>query len=113
MSNVASGKLRHRVSLQTLVSDRDSEGVLQQSWMEVAEVWAAVEPLSARDFVQAGADQSEVSARITIRYRDNVNAGMRVVHRGKLYDIRGVLADKESGLEYLTLPAAEGVGEGQ
>lgn len=113
MSNVASGKLRHRVSLQELVSDRDSEGVLQPSWVEIDQVWAAVEPLSAREFVQAGADQSEVSARITIRYRTGVTAGMRVVHRGKLYNIRGVLTDRDSGLEYLTLPVSEGVGQGQ
>jgi head-tail adaptor len=53
--------------------------------------------------------QSQVSARITIRQRSGITAAMRVVHGSKVYQIEGVLPDKESGLEYLTLPCSEGV----
>jgi hypothetical protein len=37
---------------------------------------------------------------------------MRLVHRGKIYNPAGILTDKESGLEYVTLPCSEGVNEG-
>lgn len=107
MANVESGKLRQRVTLQAFTTERDSEGVLTEEWTDVATVWASVEPLSAREFVQAAATQAKVTARIVIRYRPDVVPTMRAIHRGKAYNIEGVLADKDSGLEYLTLPVSD------
>ena len=37
---------------------------------------------------------------------------MRILHRGKIYNIEGVLPDDESGLQWLTLPYSEGVKDG-
>jgi SPP1 family predicted phage head-tail adaptor len=107
-----SGKLRHRVSIERVSYVQDATtGAMVETWAEIAKVWAAVEPLSAREFVQSAAGQSEVTARITIRARE-ILATDRIIHRGTVYNIRGVLADKDSGLEYLTLPVAAGVNEG-
>lgn len=112
------GKLRHRVVIQQLVDLEDSAGEVQddlgamiQEWEDVATVWAAIEPLSAREFIAAQSEQSKVVARVTIRYRDDINFTMRLYHAAKdvYYNIEGILADKESGLEYLTLPVSEGV----
>jgi SPP1 family predicted phage head-tail adaptor len=111
--SIASGSLRHRVRIEELISERDSEGVLQQSWGLVSTVWASIEPLSAREFVASSATQSKVVARIVIRYRSGVKPTMRIAHRGKLYNIEGVLSDKVSGIEYLTLPVSEGVSDGK
>ena len=127
MSNVEAGKLRHRVRIEQLESFLDSNGdVLQdpvtgaisREWVEVVTVWAAIEPLSAREFIQSQATQSEVTARITIRYRDGLVPEMRLVHVRSsrpdvVYNPRGYLADKESGLEYVTIPVSTGVGQGQ
>ena len=107
-----SGKLRHRVSIERVVRTQDEDtGAVTETWAEIAKVWAAIEPLSAREFVQSAAGQSEVTARITIRTRD-ILATDRIAHRGVVYNIRGVLPDKESGLEYITLPVGTGVNEG-
>ena len=106
------GRLRHRITLQSFgeVLDPDT-GVLSESWSAFAEVWASVEPLSAREFIASQATQAQVTARIVIRYRADVVPTMRVLHRGKAYQIEGVLEDKDSGLEYITL-ACSTVGEG-
>lgn len=107
-----SGKLRHRVSIERVTLTQDPvTGAMVETWTEISKVWSAVEPLSAREFVQSAAGQSEVTARITIRARD-ILATDRIIHRGKVYNIRGVLADKDSGLEYITLPVGTGVNEG-
>lgn len=106
------GKLRHRVTLQTPVQVQDSmTGGLETEWDDVATVWAEIAPLSAREFVAAQTEISKITARITIRYRDDVTAEMRIYHsaKDKFYNIEGVLSDKESGLEYLTLPCSDGV----
>lgn len=109
---LASGKLRHRIELQEFVEHINSFGERERYWSHVSDVWAAVEPLSAKEFIAAQQTQSQVTARITIRYRPDVKAAMRIVHRGKFYNIEGVLADPTSGYEYLTMPCSEGAGDG-
>lgn len=123
----AAGKLRHRVRIDRFADNVDSNGdVIQdpntgevsRSWQAVDTVWAAIEPLSAREFIQSAAGQSEITARLVIRFRSDVLATDRLVHMvngmaGKIYNPAGFLADKESGLEYLTMPCTEGVSDGE
>jgi SPP1 family predicted phage head-tail adaptor len=117
--SIAAGMLRHQVALQQKVQTQDPVTLeVTNTWSTVSTVWASIEPLSAREFIQSASMQSKVSARITIRYRAGVTAAMRLVHMvngvsGKVYNIEGVLADKDSGLEYLTLPVSEGVNDGE
>ena len=102
------GKLRHRITLQRPGLSQDPQtGEMVPGWQDVATVWASIEPLSAREFIAAQAVQSDVSVRITMRYRPGITSAMRLLHDGKTYNITGVLADKGSGREYLTLPCAE------
>lgn len=122
-----SGRLLHRVRIEKLDYLRDSQGdVIQdsntgevaQEWVKVATVWAAIEPVSGREFIQSAATQSRVDARIVIRQRDDVDASMRLVHvrLGRpdvVYNPHAFLEDKDSGQEYMTAPCARGVGEGQ
>ncbi|AOV02390.1 phage head closure protein [Delftia tsuruhatensis] len=122
-----SGKLRHRVRIEAYTEQRDSSGEVIQNqetgevlmaWQQVATVWAAVEPLSAREFIQSAATQSQVTARITIRQRDDLLPSMRLVHvrsgrQGVIYNPAAFLEDKASGLEYMTIPCSRGVGQGQ
>lgn len=110
MSGLASGSLRHKVELQERVITQDpNTGEMVQTWQTVATPWAAIVPMSAREFVAANAEQSEVRGRIVIRYRGDVDATMRVVHSGKWYAIHGVMPDADSGIEHLSLMTGEGV----
>lgn len=84
-------------------------GEMRVIWRDVAKLWAEIVPMSAREFVAASAEQSEVRGRIVIRRRSDIDATMRIIHRGMAYQILGVLADPVSGLEYQTLPVSEGV----
>ena len=107
------GKLRHKVTIQAPGLTQDPvTGEMVAGWSDFASVWASVEPLSARDYIAAQANQSEITARIVIRYREGILPTMRILHRGKVYAIQGVLPDAKSGLEYLTIPVSEGVKDG-
>ncbi len=119
---IDSGRLRHRVRIERLDYVRDSSGAVIQNqdtgetrrdWQEVATVWAAIEPLSVREFISSQATQSELTTRITIRHRPGLDAAMRLVHLvndtpAAIYNPAGFLPDKESGLEYLTAPCSTG-----
>lgn len=122
---IQAGRLRHRIQIQHYVELLDSNGLVVQDpddgtvsrvWAAFHECWAAIEPLSAREFIQSQAMQSAVSERIVIRFIDGLNAGMRIVHTpiGRaqvIYNIHGLLRDKDSGLEYITIPVSQGVNE--
>ncbi|NWN92294.1 phage head closure protein [Marinobacter adhaerens] len=108
------GKLRHRVTIQKPGRTQDPvTGEITNGWSDVATVWASVEPVSVKEFIASQAGQSEITTRITMRYRDGINAKMRAVFRGKIYNIHGALTDPKSGYEYLTLPCSEGVNDGE
>jgi len=112
MSNVAAGRLRHRIRIDERVTHVNSSGEQDVAWEEFATVWAAIEPLSAREMLIADQTQSKVSGRIVIRSRDGVKASMRAVHGTTIYNIEGVIRDPESGLEWMTLSVSTGVNEG-
>lgn len=98
------GSLRHRVTIEQTVQSQDATtGDVTTVWSVLDEVWASIQPLSAREFVAAQAVQSVVDTRIVIRWRDDVRASMRVRRGDDLYDIHGALPDMDSGREYLTL----------
>lgn len=100
---IAAGSLRHRVTLQSRVVSRDANGTPINAWIDAATVWAAIQPMSARDFIAAQSVQSRVDTRIVIRWRGDVNATMQVLHDADIYSIHGLLPDVDSGREYLTL----------
>lgn len=105
--SLPAGQLRNRVTLQKPETIVSGYGERTRSWADVCTVWADFHPLSVREFIAQSGPQSRVSARVVIRYRDDVDATMRLVHRGKTYNIAGVLPDPDSGREYLTLPVSE------
>jgi SPP1 family predicted phage head-tail adaptor len=121
--SIEAGRLRHRVRIEQSVLVVDSNGDAVQDpktgettseWIEVATVWAAIEPISGREFIQSQAKQSQITARIVIRFREGVTAAMRLVHVRRnmadvVYNIHALLADKDSGLEYITMPVSTGV----
>lgn len=110
------GRLRHRVAIQAKVQTQDPvSGEMKESWQTVSgweSVPCSIEPLSAREFIAAQANQSEIVARIIMRQRDGMLPTMRIVHKTKIYNPAGFLADPDSGLEYVTVPVTQGVNEG-
>ncbi|MGX1179387.1 SPP1 family predicted phage head-tail adaptor [Pseudomonas sp. IAP-CY TE4608] len=109
------GDLRHPIEIQQLTALRDpGTGEFgEPAWQPLANTWASVEPLSAKDLIAAQAAQSEATARIVIRYRPDILPTMRIVHRGQIYSIEGPpLEDDKSGLEYLTILVSKGVKDG-
>lgn len=85
--------LNHRVTIEQRVTGEDEIGQPINTWATVDEVWASVKHLSGLSAIKSDADVSIVKASIRIRYRTDLNAGMRVTHGGEQYDIKAVLPD--------------------
>jgi SPP1 family predicted phage head-tail adaptor len=108
------GALRHRVTIEQIVTTLDSDGERVEAWEDAFGIMipAEIAPLSGKELIAAAATQSKVAARIVIRYRPGVAPSMRVMHRDTTYGIEAVVPDRTSGVEYLTLFCTAGAAEG-
>jgi len=79
--------------------DVDEAGQPIDEWQPVTIVWAAIEPLSGRELFAAQQANAEVTTKVTIRYRDDVDRTMKVRHNKSgaefeiLYDINPKFAN--------------------
>lgn len=110
------GKLRHPVAIDRLCECVEPDGSRVSKWTPFIDMaWASIEPLSVREFITAGAGQTEVACRITLRWQPGITGKMRVRRLdddGRVYAIAAPLEDPKSGREYITLPCSEGVTDG-
>ncbi len=81
------GDLRNRVKIQSKSVTRNTFGEEVVSWVDVATVWAAIEPLSGREFLAAQAVNAELTVRIRIRYRTGIDSSMRVLFGTRVFEI--------------------------
>ena len=89
------GMLRHRVTIQRqeLVFGKFGAPLHDKVWENVATVWASLEAMSGREFFASQQVQSEVTHKVTIRFRPGVAADMRIVHGGRVFGIVAPLPD--------------------
>lgn len=85
------GSLRHRITIEEATISRDGYGGETKAWATVATVWAAVEPLQGREFLEGRRAEAEVNTRIRIRYRAGILPGMRITWGNHVYDIGSVI----------------------
>lgn len=111
---LAAGRLRHRVTIEELTTELDSDGKRAETWADAfgGMLSADIAPLSGRELIAAQAVQSRVTTRIKMRYRPGILAAMRVIHRATIYNIGAVVPDPESGRTWVTLHCEDGVNEG-
>lgn len=85
--------LNHRINIEQRAAGEDALGQPVETWELVAAVWADVRHKSGLSAIKGDADVSIVQVSIRIRRRAGIDAGMRVTHDGKQYDIKAVLPD--------------------
>ncbi|MEZ2792173.1 phage head closure protein [Proteus terrae] len=101
------GKLRHRITFQKYVSERLPSGQPHNKWIDIATTWSEVKHLSGRELISANAEMSEVTVRVWMRYRPDINSTCRMVWYEQIYDIQSVIPDER--LTRLELLCKQGV----
>ena len=89
------GDLRNRVTIKQKSVTREASGAEAIAWLVVATVWAAVEPLSGREFITMRQERAEISTRIRIRYMAGLTPSMRVYWGQRMYEIDTVIEIQE------------------
>lgn len=96
------GRLSHRIKFQRRQAGDDSFGSPNGEWQDLAECWAAVEPLTGREYFAAQQVQADTAVRITIRYQTSLSGLTtkdRVVFGNRTFDIRSVIDVRERHTE--------------
>lgn len=89
------GDLRHRVQVVELVSDLDDLGEPIDTWVLRHTVWAQIEDVSTTERLGAGSSSAQITTRVTIRHRDGIHAGMRVLAGDRTLEITGSPIDRD------------------
>lgn len=91
---VRAGILRHRVQIQEWTdSGTDEYGQPVKEWVDVvASVPAEVRDIRGREFWEVGQAQGgDVNTRVRIRYREDLDRHMRVLHAGRELMIEAII----------------------
>lgn len=84
------GLLRHRVTIQRYTTTQNDYGEEVETWADLASRWAAVEPLSGREYFDAQQVASDVSIRVRMRsdsVTDALTAMDRIIHKSRTLEI--------------------------
>ncbi len=102
--------LRHRVEIQTLTAVYDEIGAPSEEWVSIASVWAAVEPVSGREYWAAAVVQAETNVKVTMRYLPGITPHHRLIFKGKLHEIQSVINTEERNRELVLMCKGEAGG---
>lgn len=108
------GDLRHYITLQKPdpSSTVDSVGERLTVWLDVADVYANVEPASSRDKFIAAQNQASISHNVTVRYDSaiaDINSSWRVKFGIRYLPLSGDPINPEERNVILQLPCTEGL----
>jgi SPP1 family predicted phage head-tail adaptor len=83
MSNL----FRHRIIFQRNEETENELGDTVRNWVDVKSSWAMVKTIQGREFFQAAAVHAESTVRFVVRYTTGITNDMRVVYKGRIFEI--------------------------
>ncbi len=110
------GKFRHRITFQKPVTTKNDYNEDVITYQDIGSAWAAVQPLSGREYFAAQQAQAVVTHRVTTRYHrgfveswvwtspampvaENVNSPIspqiRIVFEGRIFSVQNVIDVEE------------------
>lgn len=95
MKNISINDLRHRLSLEQPQLAPDTGGGASISWVKITDLWARIVPLQTREVFNDEQTKNFLTHQITIRYRDGVLPEMRLTKGARIFEIIGVMNEKE------------------
>ncbi len=88
MPLVAIGARRRRFVLEMPQDQPDGFGGVLTHYAAGPQLWGAIEPVGATERVRASREESVVTHRVRLRYREGVNAAMRLTSGLRRFAIR-------------------------
>lgn len=87
-------RLDKRVTISKQDLDNTDSYGAPSEWIEVATVWAAIEPLQGREYFAALQESADVNTRIRVRYKEGIDRTMKVKYRDSEFEILYIINPK-------------------
>ncbi|MEO1542991.1 MAG: phage head closure protein [Pseudomonadota bacterium] len=91
MKDIRIGDLRDRVVIERVTLVDDGGGGVEETWVEVATVWASVRALSGDERVEADAISGQLTHEIHMRWRSDVGPDLRLRIGARVFDLKVVM----------------------
>ncbi|MEH7503285.1 phage head closure protein [Neobacillus drentensis] len=101
------GLLNKKITILEQPTTQNSYGEIDNNWTEKAKVWANVRTLTGRALYQAIQVHAEVTVKVIVRYRANINANMRLQYGSRILEIIAPPVDMDEKHRYLELSCKE------
>lgn len=116
MTQVRAGDFRHLVTLQRPDPDStiDAVGERLTLWLDVAQVYAKIDPLSSAERINAAQTQTKITHNVTIYYGSEIaaiDATWRVKHGTRYLILSGDPINVEERDIIFTLVCSEGLSD--
>ena len=85
------GRMRHRLTIQTVTETQNAVGELTRVWAEAVTVWGQVRPLSGKETLTGEQITADVSHRVFVRYNENIAATARILWGTRVFENNAVL----------------------
>jgi SPP1 family predicted phage head-tail adaptor len=106
------GRLTKRVTFQERSTTLVGAGDQSETWSNSFNDWVALEPLSGRELIAGASVQNVSTHRVTMRYRDDVNARMRIKYGDRYFNITSPPRNTDERNRELVFEAQEGLVDG-
>lgn len=106
MEFIDPGMLRTELIVEDAIDSGDGAGGVVREWVEVATVFAHVEPVRARASYGADQRQVDVTHRVTLRHRGDLFRRMRF-RRGDRVFVIETITDPDETARYLVCETRE------
>lgn len=83
--------LRHRITIEKPIQVQNDSGGLNEEWVELAKVSAAIKPLTANQVFYSEQNQHRVTHKITMRYRNDLKTDMRIRYGNLILQVRSFI----------------------
>lgn len=105
---LAAGKRNRRITIQSSTRVSDGKGGQIVSWSDLITVWGQMIPLRGQEALAQVVVKSVQLWKVTIRYRTGITTQHRLVHDGKVLNIRSC-EDPDGTRAELVIVAESGV----
>ncbi len=85
------GKLRHSGVIEQYSEHRNTLGETLKTWAEFSKVWCDIKPLNGNEKYVSAEKHATATHQVIVRYVAGVNPKMRLVSRGRTFEILAAL----------------------
>jgi len=85
------GKLKHLGVIEAYTESKNSVGEVIKTWSEFAKVRCDIKPLNGNEKYVSKEKHATATHQVIIRFIDGVNPKMRLVARGRIFEIESAL----------------------